>query len=135
MWFKRTKPPLQLSEELVQRVWDLSGQIKQLEDRIDAALEDLERRYRRAEQGERRWEAKQKGSDCEDEEGSVVRPGASQYFSNPLRLGASDSAARRRGGSFGTGRATPSESPREIVKKITDGAKPNGEEKDAAEPK
>lgn len=67
MGFFNRKRPSTLSEELVERVWNVSSRIKQLEDRFDASLDELEKRYRRAEQSERRF-AKKKVDDeeCDD---------------------------------------------------------------------
>jgi len=70
MGFFRIKDPPGLTQDLVQRVWDLTGRIEQLEDRLEAKLDDLAKRYRRAEQSESRLE-KKKGEpclDCPDEE-------------------------------------------------------------------
>lgn len=54
--FKRVQT---LDEEFVERYWDLKARVGALEDRLEAALDDLQRRYQRAEQAERRLEAKQ----------------------------------------------------------------------------
>lgn len=65
MRFFKSKDPPGLTEDLIQRVWDLGGRIKQLEDRFDGQLDELSKRYRRAEQSEARLERKKDG-DCED---------------------------------------------------------------------
>jgi len=65
--FKKKKPPA-LTEDLVQRQWDLQGRLKQLEDRFDASLDELEKRYRRAEQSEIRLERKKTSTPCDDAE-------------------------------------------------------------------
>lgn len=66
MFLFRRKPAPALSEELVQRVWDLSGNLKQLESRLDERLEDLAKRYRRAEQSEKRLDDKKASSPCDE---------------------------------------------------------------------
>jgi len=68
MWFKKGKTAPSLSEELVQRVWDLSGHLKQLEGNLEERLDELAKRYRRAEQSEKRLEDKRASSPCDDEE-------------------------------------------------------------------
>jgi len=55
-----------LTEELVARVWDCTSRLKQLEDRFEGQLDELAKRYRRAEQSEKRYEDK-KLSPCEEE--------------------------------------------------------------------
>jgi len=45
----------------VQRVWDCSSRLKQLEDRFDAQLTELSVRYRRAEQSMKRLDDKRQG--------------------------------------------------------------------------
>jgi len=52
--------------DLIERLTDLSGRLKGLEDRFDAKLDDLSARYRRAEQSERRLEEKRDSSECDD---------------------------------------------------------------------
>jgi len=78
MWFRTKKTAPGLTEDLVQRVWDCTSRLKQLEDRFDGQLEELSKRYRRAEQSEKRLEGK-KASPCEDEEAATLngdsRPG------------------------------------------------------------
>jgi len=54
----RTERPPTLLQEHVQKLWDLSSRIKQLEDRFEAQLEELSKRYRRVEQSEARFEKK-----------------------------------------------------------------------------
>jgi len=65
MWFFNSKPRETLLEEHVQRTWDLASRITQLEDRLDAKLDELAKRYRRAETGERRLEEKRE-SPCDE---------------------------------------------------------------------
>jgi len=75
MWFRKGKAPPSLSEELVQRVWDLSGHLKQLEGNLEERLDELAKRYRRAEQSEKRLDDKQASSPCDDpEKQSRVHP-------------------------------------------------------------
>lgn len=61
------KPTSSLSEELLERVWDLSGRLKQLETSVDERLLELAARYRRAEQSEKRLDSKKASSPCDDE--------------------------------------------------------------------
>jgi len=68
MWFKKRKTTPSLSEELVQRVWDLSGHLKQLEGNLEERLDELAKRYRRAEQSEKRLDDKKASSPCDDAE-------------------------------------------------------------------
>jgi len=70
MAFWHSKRPEGLTKELIERVWDLGGRLEQLEDRLDAKLDDLSKRYRRAEQSEIRLEKKKASGDCADEEPS-----------------------------------------------------------------
>ena len=58
MWFRKSKQPPSLSQELVERIWDLSGRLKLLEDRIEQDLALNKIRFNRAEQSERRLEKK-----------------------------------------------------------------------------
>jgi len=68
MWlFKRKETP-GLTEELVQRVWDIQGHLKQLDTTLDERLTELAARYRRAEQSEKRLDDKKASTPCEDEE-------------------------------------------------------------------
>jgi len=63
--FKR-KAASKLTEELVERVWSVQAQIKQLESRFGAELDELAKRYRRAEQSEARLLRKRADDDCKD---------------------------------------------------------------------
>jgi len=75
MWFRKTKPAPGLTEELVQRVWDISGNLKQVESVLEERLTELAARYRRAEQSEKRLDAKRASGDCDDgPEGKRVHP-------------------------------------------------------------
>jgi len=69
MWFRKTKSAPQLTEELVQRVWDVQGHLKQLEATLEERLDELAKRYRRAEQSEKRLDDKKASSPCDDEAG------------------------------------------------------------------
>lgn len=66
MWFRKRNAAPQLTEELLERHWDVQGRLKQLEATLDERLEELSRRYRRAEQSEKRLDDKKASSDCED---------------------------------------------------------------------
>jgi len=66
MWFRKTKPAPGLTEELVQRVWDISGNLKQVESVLEERLTELAARYRRAEQSEKRLDAKRASDECDD---------------------------------------------------------------------
>jgi len=75
MWFSKKNTAPSLTEDLVQRVWDVQGRLKQLEQGMDERLEELSKRYRRAEQSEKRLEDKKASSPCDDEEnGRRVHP-------------------------------------------------------------
>lgn len=65
-WFKRKEASI-LSEEIIERIWDVTARLKALESHFDASLEELARRYRRAEQSQRKLDAKKDCEDCEDE--------------------------------------------------------------------
>jgi len=43
---------------MIARYWDLSARVQTLEDRLDSSLDELQRRYQRAEQAERRMDQK-----------------------------------------------------------------------------
>lgn len=68
MSFFGTKPPQTLDQDFIKRYWDLEGRIIQLEERIGAQLDELSKRYRRAEQSERRLEEKREAAVPCDEE-------------------------------------------------------------------
>lgn len=75
MWFRKTKPAPGLTEELVQRVWDISGNLKQVESVLEERLTELAARYRRAEQSEKRLDAKRASDECGDcDEDKRVHP-------------------------------------------------------------
>jgi len=68
MGFFRRKEAPGLSEELVQRIWDVSARLKQLEGNLDERLAELAARYRRAEQSEKRLDEKRASGPCADDE-------------------------------------------------------------------
>jgi len=68
MWFSNKNTAQVLTQELVERTWDLAGRLKHLESTLDERLEDLSKRYRRAEQSEKRLDDKKASTPCEDEE-------------------------------------------------------------------
>lgn len=56
-----------LDQEFIARYWDLEGRVIHLESNVDDRLHELEKRYKRAEQSERRLlEGKKAPGDCED---------------------------------------------------------------------
>jgi len=67
MWFSKKNTAPALTEELLERIWDVNGRLKQLERNLDDRLEELSRRYRRAEQSEKRLDDKKASTPCEDE--------------------------------------------------------------------
>lgn len=60
------KRPQTLLEEHVLRLAGQEGRLKALEDRLDERLEELSRRYRRAEQSEKRLEDVRDVSPCDE---------------------------------------------------------------------
>jgi len=72
MGFFSRKKASPLSEELLERVWDVSGRLKQLEGNLDERLAELSARYRRAEQSEKRLDEK-KASPCRDDSQGEAR--------------------------------------------------------------
>jgi len=68
MWLFKSKETPGLTQELIERTWDLSGRLKQLESVLDDRLTELANRYRRAEQSEKRLDDKKATTPCEDEE-------------------------------------------------------------------
>ena len=49
----------------MKRLWDMKARLTALEDRFDAALDELAKRYRRAEQAERKRAARGHGEQLE----------------------------------------------------------------------
>jgi len=68
MWFFKRKDAPGLTQELIERTWDLSGRLKQLESNLDDRLTELANRYRRAEQSEKRLDDKKASTPCDDAE-------------------------------------------------------------------
>jgi len=68
MWpFSRQLHSSTLSQDFIQRYWDLSARVDSLEGTLDARLDYLEKTYKRAEQSERRLEQKRSGeTPCPD---------------------------------------------------------------------
>lgn len=66
-WFSTPEPPSTLDQDFIQRYWDLVGRTDSLEAHLDDRLDELERRYKRAEQSERRLDEKRaKETPCPD---------------------------------------------------------------------
>lgn len=72
MWFRSTQQRPTLLEEHVQKLWDQSSRLKQLEDRFEERLDELSKRYRRAEQSEARFERKKADPECDDCEDEIA---------------------------------------------------------------
>jgi len=72
MWpFSSTSPPSSIDQDFITRYWDLKAQVDGMQLLIDDQLHEIENRYKRAEQSERRLAQKrEEGSPCADEEGS-----------------------------------------------------------------
>lgn len=68
MWFFNRKEAPGLTQELVERTWELTGRLKLLESTLDERLVELSNRYRRAEQSEKRLDDKKAVSPCDDDE-------------------------------------------------------------------
>jgi len=81
MWFSGKNTAPVLTQELVERTWDLSGRLKQLESTLNERLDELSKRYRRAEQSEKRLDDKNAkgGGGCEDETPRVHPALAARY--------------------------------------------------------
>jgi len=76
-----------LSEELLERIWDVSGRLKQLESRLDERLDELAARYRRAEQSEKRLDDKRSVAPCDEEAQSPrVHPALRSRLERNLRV-------------------------------------------------
>ena len=59
MWpFQTSKRPPTLSEDFIARFWDLKGQVEEMDQRLDSALDDLKRRAASVRQAEVRLDAK-----------------------------------------------------------------------------
>lgn len=66
--FTRHKPPT-IDQDFITRYWDLAGKVDKLESVLDERLDEVERRYKRAEQAERRLEGKRVEADkpCQED--------------------------------------------------------------------
>jgi len=59
MWWKKKENGIgTLSQEFISRYWDIEGRVGNLESTLDERLDELERRYKRSEQAERRLDQK-----------------------------------------------------------------------------
>lgn len=69
MWPFSTPPQSStLDQDFIQRYWDLRAEVGALDARLDERLDELERRYKRAEQSERRLDQKRlEEAPCPDE--------------------------------------------------------------------
>jgi len=75
MWFSKRNEAPGLTQELVERTWELTGRLKLLESTLDERLVELSNRYRRAEQSEKRLDDKKASTPCDDKEnGRKVHP-------------------------------------------------------------
>jgi len=63
----KTKQPEGLTQALVERVWDMESRLKHLETILNNQMDELSKRYRRAEQSEKRLEEKRADSPCGDD--------------------------------------------------------------------
>lgn len=71
MWlFSARAQPNTLSQEFIARYWDLEAKVSAMQLLIDDQLHELELRYKRSEQAERRLEEKRDGaaSPCADDD-------------------------------------------------------------------
>ena len=74
MWpFSTPEQPSTLDQDFISRYWDLQSHVTALEAQMDERLDELERRYKRAEQSERRLDEKRQDTPCPEgpEAGSV----------------------------------------------------------------
>ena len=72
-WFSDSVQPSTLSQEFIERYWDLESRVTALDAQMTERLDELERRYKRAEQSERRLDEKRQDIPCPEqaEAGSV----------------------------------------------------------------
>jgi len=68
VWPFSTQPqPNTLDQDFIARYWDLQSHVNALEAQLDERLDELERRYKRAEQSERRLDEKRVKSPCDED--------------------------------------------------------------------
>ena len=67
-WNQKAKAAETLLEEHVKRLWDMKARLTALEDRFEASLDELAKRYRRAEQAERKRAQRGHGEQLELED-------------------------------------------------------------------
>jgi len=73
MWpFSTSVPPSTLDQDFIKRYWDLSSRVDSLDAQLDERLDELERRYKRAEQSERRLDEKRDKPPCPDDVANPV---------------------------------------------------------------
>jgi len=69
MWpFSTPEPPNTIGQDFITRYWDLVGRVDSLEAHLDDRLDELERRYKRAEQSERRLDEKRAKTPCDEDQ-------------------------------------------------------------------
>lgn len=69
MWPFSTSPqPPTLDQDFITRYWDLEGRVTALDAQVTERLDEVERRYKRAEQSERRLDEKRAESPCPEDE-------------------------------------------------------------------
>lgn len=74
MWpFSASPQPSTLDQDFITRYWDLVGRVDKMETHLDDIMDEIERRYKRAEQSERRLDAKRANSPCPEDEEPPVR--------------------------------------------------------------
>jgi len=67
MWFRTKTPTCTIDQDFITRYWDLQGRVDNLEAQLEDRLHELELRYKRSEQAERRLDEKRQESPCSDE--------------------------------------------------------------------
>jgi len=73
-WFSTSPQPSTLDQDFITRYWDLVGRVDKMETHLDDIMDEIERRYKRAEQSERRLDEKRaKDTPWPDEEQPPVR--------------------------------------------------------------
>ena len=75
MWFRQKVQPSTLDQDFISRYWDLVGRVDSLEAHLDDRLNELEKRYKRSEQAERRLQEKRElANPCEDDHVGAAHP-------------------------------------------------------------